>query len=107
VSSPYSSSDDLLKQAERLILRLYVSGASAISRLAILNARSICECFTVPYSLEVVDVHQQPELAEAAGVVAVPVLVKVLPVPPQRIYGDLSDHEAVLAAVRTTSKSRT
>jgi circadian clock protein KaiB len=48
------------------------------------------------YELEVVDIYQNPALAEEEQIIATPTLVKQLPLPLRRIIGDFSDREHVL-----------
>lgn len=82
---------------ERYVLRLYVSGLSPNSARAIANLRTLCEQHLAGrYELEVIDVFQQPELARADQIVAVPTLIKKLPSPVRRLIGDLSKKERVL-----------
>jgi circadian clock protein KaiB len=79
------------------VLRLYVTGATARSRRAILNLNCICRNHLQgSYDLEVVDIHQKPALAKDEQIIAAPTLIKKLPLPLRRIIGDLSDHETVL-----------
>lgn len=85
------------KRNERYVLRLYVSGLTPNSARAIANLRTLCdEHLAGRYELEVVDVFQQPELARADQIVAVPTLIKKLPLPMRRLIGDLSQKERVL-----------
>ncbi|MGI4748436.1 MAG: circadian clock KaiB family protein [Janthinobacterium lividum] len=78
-------------------LRLFVAGNTIRSRLAIENLRRICaEHLDDRVDLEVVDIHQQPELAEYHQIIAVPTLVKLRPLPVRRIIGDLSETRRVL-----------
>ena len=46
--------------------------------------------------LQVIDICQQPVLTEGEQIIAVPTLIKKLPVPLRRIIGDLSNRERVL-----------
>jgi circadian clock protein KaiB len=48
------------------------------------------------YELEIVDIYQQPDLAERDGILAAPTLLKVAPSPERRISGDLLDEERLL-----------
>ncbi len=78
-------------------LRLVVAGSTVRSRRAIENLRKICnEHLDKQVDLEVIDIFQQPELAEKYQVVAAPTLVKLLPAPIRRIIGDLSQESRVL-----------
>jgi circadian clock protein KaiB len=78
--------------ADRWALTLYVNGASTGSIHAIETVRRVCdEKLGGHVDLEVIDVRQQPALVARDQIVAVPTLVKRLPVPVRRIIGDLSD----------------
>jgi len=67
------------------------------SILAIANIRKICEeHLQGRYTLEVIDLYQQPQLAEVEPIIAVPTLIKKLPPPLRRMIGDLSSTERVL-----------
>ncbi len=78
-------------------LRLYVAGMTPRSMLAITNIREICaEHLKGRYHLRVIDLYQQPVLAEGEQIVALPTLIRKLPPPLRRIIGDLSDRERVL-----------
>jgi circadian clock protein KaiB len=82
------------------VLRLYVTGATLLSRRAILNINAICkQHLQGRYDLEVIDIYQKPALAKGEQIVAAPTLIKSLPLPMRRIIGDLSDHERVLFAL--------
>ncbi|MDX2194384.1 MAG: circadian clock KaiB family protein [Gemmatimonadales bacterium] len=76
---------------------LFVTGQTPRSQRAIANLRALCEeQLPGAYELNVVDVLEQPDLAERARVLATPTLVKDLPPPPRRVIGDLSDRQRVL-----------
>lgn len=82
---------------ERYVLKLYVAGATARSLRAIANLRAICEQFLKGrYDLEVVDVYRRPARLRTDQIVAVPTLIKKLPVPLRLLVGDLSRTELVL-----------
>jgi circadian clock protein KaiB len=94
------------QEAERYVLRLFVTGTTARSQRAIANMHRICEeVLAGRYDLEVIDIYQQPEATRDLQVVATPTLVKVLPEPLRRIIGDLSDREKVLAGLNLTPLS--
>jgi len=78
-------------------LRLYVTGASPNSSRAISNLKDICEKHLKgKYELEIIDVYQQPLMAESEQIIALPLLIKKFPTPERRMIGDLSDTEKVL-----------
>lgn len=84
----------------RYALRLYVAGLMPKGSLAIANIRKICEeHLQGRYELEVIDLYQQPQLAQGDQIVAVPTLIMKLPLPLRRIIGDMSDTERVLVGL--------
>ncbi len=87
------------------VLRLYIAGSSARSTRAIENAKHICEDHLEGrYELDVIDIFQQPKLAKDDQIVAVPTLIKKLPLPLRRFIGDLSDEEVVLVGLDVKPK---
>ncbi len=88
------------KSSTHYVLKLYVAGQSPKSVRAIANIRKICEEeLHGQYDLEVIDLHQQPQLAQGDQIIAVPTLIKKLPPPLRRIIGDLSDTARVLVGL--------
>jgi circadian clock protein KaiB len=86
--------------AEKYILRLYVTGMTTRSARAIENLNTFCGKYLAGhYELQVIDVYQQPELARTEQIVAVPTLIKKLPLPLRRLIGDMSDEERVLVGL--------
>jgi circadian clock protein KaiB len=82
---------------ERYILRLYITGTTRRSILAITNLKQICEAYLEGrYELEVIDLYQKPFLAKGDQIIAAPTLIKKLPLPFRRIIGDMSNIEKVL-----------
>ncbi len=82
------------------VLRLYISGITPRSTEAIENIRAVCEKnLKGRYTLEVIDIYQQPELARDAQVIAAPTLIKSLPLPLRRIIGDLSSKDRILVGL--------
>jgi circadian clock protein KaiB len=78
-------------------LRLFVTGTSPRTEIAVANLRRICEQeLRGRYELQVIDVLEQPQLAEDEKVLATPTLIKQLPPPLRRVIGDLSDKDKVL-----------
>lgn len=85
-------------------LRLFVSGASPNSVKAINNLIEICEThIRGQYNLEIIDVYQQKNLAEQEQIVALPMLIKKLPLPLRKLLGDMSDKEKVLEGLGVIS----
>lgn len=85
---------------ERYIMRLYITGCTSRSALAIKNLKRICEEYLEGgYELEVVDLYQKPSLAQIDQIIASPTLVKRSPLPFRRIIGDMSDKEKILSGL--------
>ena len=79
------------------ILKLYVAGNTPNSTRALKMLNTILEEeFQGVYALKVIDVLQNPQLAEEDKILATPTLAKILPPPVRKIIGDLSDRERVL-----------
>ena len=84
-------------ESHAYILRLFIAGASINSLRAVNNLKEVCDKFLDnKYSLEIIDVHQQKEIAEKENIIALPLLIKSFPLPERRMVGDLSDTERVL-----------
>jgi len=82
---------------DKYILRLFITGTTTKSVLAITNLKKICEEYLDGrYDLEVIDLYQNPGLAIDEQIIAAPTLIKKLPLPFRRIIGDMSDMEKVL-----------
>ena len=88
------------------MLRLFVAGNTTKSSQAIETIREICEQnLQGRYTLEVIDIYQQPELARSDQIIAAPTLIKKLPAPLRRIIGDLSSTERVLVGLNIVPQS--
>jgi len=82
---------------DKYILRLYITGTTRRSVLALTNLKKICEDYLEgQYELEVIDLYRMPGLAKDEQIIAAPTLIKKLPLPFRRIIGDMSDIEKVL-----------
>lgn len=81
-------------------LRLYVAGQTPKSLAAISNLKRICDEYSpAQYRLEVIDLAKNPALARDHQILAIPTLVRSLPVPIRKIIGDLSDTERVVVGL--------
>ena len=86
--------------ASHYVLRLYVAGMAPHSLRAVSTVRAICEeHLQSRYSLEIIDIYQNPALAEGEQIIAAPTLIKRWPEPLCRIVGDLSHPDRVLLAL--------
>ena len=102
--------DQTLREFERLVsdlsrpkyvFRLYVAGNSLRSTQAITNVRRICEQYLSGfYELEVIDVYQSPGATRESDIIALPTLIKELPLPPKRFIGDMSDEERIVVGLK-------
>ena len=85
---------------DRWNLRLYVAGKTPRCEAAEFNLRRVCEEYLAGrYTIEVVDLLENPTLAQGDQILAVPTLVRKLPMPVRRIIGDLSNTERVLVGL--------
>ena len=81
----------------KYVLRLFITGTTTKSVLALTNLKKICEEYLDGrYELEVIDLYQNPGMAIEEQIIAAPTLIKKLPLPFRRIIGDMSDIEKVL-----------
>ena len=81
-------------------LRLYVAGQTPKSMTALSNLKKICaEHLAGKYELEVIDLIKNPQLAQGDQILAIPTLVRNLPVPMRKIIGDLSNVDRVLVGL--------
>jgi circadian clock protein KaiB len=81
-------------------LRLYVAGQTPKSMTAFANLKTICEEHLAgKYTIEVIDLMANPQLAQGDQIIAIPTLVRKLPEPIRKIIGDLSNTERVLVGL--------
>src|ERR1035441_3020064 len=109
-ANPEIGVEQILREFEKLVsdsaqpsylFRLYVSGTSPRSALAITNVRKICDQYLPShYELEVIDVYQQLQATKDAQIIAVPTLIKELPFPSQRFVGDMSNTEKIIVGLK-------
>ncbi len=93
---PNSEKED----TDKWILRLYVAGHTSKSTTAFTNLKKICETeLKGKYTIEVIDLLENPQLSREHQILAIPTLVRKLPVPVRKIIGDLSDTEKVLVGL--------
>ncbi len=86
-------------------LRLYVAGHTTKSQLALKNLQQYCEEH-IPgiYTIEIIDLLENPQLAEGDQILALPTLVRKVPLPMRKIIGDLSDQDKVLVGLDIRKK---
>ena len=87
-------------EAKTYVLRLYVAGQTPKSVLAFTNLKQICEDHLQGrYEIEIIDLLENPQLANGDQILAIPTLVRRLPEPIKKIIGDLSNTERVLVGL--------
>ena len=83
---------------KKYLMKLFVAGDSPRSERAIQNLEELCNrTMKNNYEITIVDVLEQPAIAEEDKIMATPTLIKLTPYPSRRIVGDLSDQAKVLA----------
>ena len=86
---------------ESWLLRLYTAGQTPKSRAAFENLKRLCEeHLPSRYQIEVIDLMKNPRLAKEDQIVAIPTVVRKLPVPMRKIIGDLSDSDRTLVGLQ-------
>src|ERR1044072_2853145 len=89
-----------MAKEQRWELRLYIAGQTPKSVLALQNITRYCkEHLEGRYSIEIVDLMKNPQLAAGDQIFAIPTLVRKVPVPIRKIIGDLSNEEKVLVGL--------
>ena len=88
-------------------LRLYVAGQTPKCLAAHIRLRALCEEH-VPgrYHIQLIDLLEQPQLAEEHEILAIPTVIRRLPLPIRKVVGDLADSERALAGLQFTVESR-
>ena len=91
--------------SDRWELRLYVAGQTTKSLTAFANLKRICAEYLsdLSYEIHVVDLLDNPQLAETDQIVAIPTLVRLTPLPVRKIIGDLSHTEKVLLGLQVSA----
>ena len=84
----------------KYVLRLYIAGATPKSKNAIENTKALLEQhFPGNYELSIVDIYQQPSLAEGQQIIGAPTLIKEYPLPRRMFIGDMSLQQPILSAL--------
>ncbi len=92
--------------SDEWVLRLYVAGQTPKAIMAFKNLKLICEeQLKGKYEIQVIDLLMNPQLGRDDQILAVPTLVRKLPVPVRKIIGDLSDSERVLIGLDIKPRS--
>jgi circadian clock protein KaiB len=93
------------RQQKKYVLRLYIAGLSPRSQKAINNVKKICdENLPGDYELEIQDIYKNPIIAKNGQILAVPALIKELPLPIRKFVGDMSLTEKLLVGLDLISR---
>ena len=91
---------------EHYHLKLFIAGASVNSLRSIENMKEFCNNYLPDgYDLEIIDIYQQPLLAEQEQIIALPLLIKKHPQPERRFIGDMSDISVLLKGLGISAKN--
>ncbi len=95
-----TSGTSVKSKPETWHLKLYVAGQSPKSVAAFANLKKLAEeHLKGKYTIEVIDLLENPALAKGDQILALPTLVRKLPPPLRKIIGDLSNTEKVLVGL--------
>ena len=95
------------RSKDKFVLRLFVAGATARSRQAIVSVRRLCEAELKGIcKLEVIDIYQQPKLARANQIVATPTLIMEFPPPLRRFIGSLANITGLFVELDLITKGK-
>ncbi|OGS34106.1 MAG: circadian clock protein KaiB [Elusimicrobia bacterium RIFOXYC2_FULL_34_12] len=96
----------MTKQKKRWILKLYIAGQTTKSITAFANIKKICEeHLKGKYSIKIIDLLKNPKLAKGDQILAIPTLIKQLPLPLKKIIGDFSNTQKVLVGLDIVAKT--
>lgn len=84
---------------DNYVFKLYVVNTASASQKIVKKIKKFLDEAGIKYSLEVIDVLENPELTVDAGIAATPTLVKEAPPPVKKIVGRLDDKQKVLAGL--------
>ncbi|TAL43710.1 MAG: circadian clock protein KaiB [Methylovulum sp.] len=85
---------------KKYLMKLFVAGDTPRSERAIQNLKQLCDrAMKDNYEITIIDVLEQPDIAEEDKILATPTLIKLAPHPSRRIIGDLSDQDKVLTVL--------
>jgi circadian clock protein KaiB len=86
-----------IEQQAHYVLRLYITGTTPRSAMAIVNTRKFLEKYVKGrYDLKVIDILKEPAAAAREQIIAAPTLVKEAPMPLRRFIGDMSQFDRIL-----------
>src|SRR6478735_4897293 len=82
---------------KEFVFHLFITGASPNSVRAINNVKHLCEEHMAGrYELQIIDVYQQPSIAQKEQIIALPLMIRKHPLPERRLIGDMSETTKIL-----------
>jgi circadian clock protein KaiB len=94
------------KRPRQYALKLYVAGVDRKSTEAIRAITMLCDdTLKGRYTLDIVDIYQQPTLARREKIIAAPTLIRELPLPRKKLVGDMTDLDKVVAGLDLRPRS--
>jgi circadian clock protein KaiB len=88
-------------QPDHYVLRFYVSGHGFQTKKSLSELHQcLKQGLNAPYSLKVIDIHREPELAEQDQITAIPTLIRTYPQPTRRIVGQFQDPQQLLSLLQ-------
>lgn len=89
-------------ESSTYVLQLYIAGLSPRSQRAVANVQMLCSEFIKGVcELQIIDIFQQPALAKAEQIIAVPMLIKKSPTPKRLFIGDMSNTATILTSLNS------
>jgi len=84
---------------------LFIAGMTPGSIRAIENIRDLCDTFLKDkYNLEVIDIYQQKHLVKEMSIIAVPTLIRTMPMPEKRMIGDMLSTRKIISFMEIRDK---
>jgi circadian clock protein KaiB len=85
------------RDKKEFVFHLFITGASPNSVRAINNMKHLCEeHMPGRYELQIIDVYQQPAIAQQEQIIALPLMIRKHPLPERRLIGDMSETTKIL-----------
>lgn len=86
---------------ENYKFKLYIVEATPASRALVDRMKTVLDgALKDNYTLEIVNILKNPEIAVKEKILASPTLVMELPPPPQRIVGNIKDEKDLLISLK-------
>lgn len=91
-------------EIKQFLFQLFVIPGTVDSTHAVQNMKLFCEKYLKGmYEIEIVNINEHPARAMKENIIALPLLIKKMPLPEDRLIGDLSDTKNILKMLRIES----